>query len=74
MQQTIWQTYRHIIQQRIVQQEMFSWKAFRGECFEGEECVERQRRRQSPAWEITGVIALFSAAAACGVLAQIHIG
>ena len=53
------QTYRHLVQQAIVRQEMRSL---------------RQAYKQGAAWEIGSITALFSAAALCGTLAQAHLG
>ncbi len=53
------QTYRHLVQQAIVRQEMRS--------------VHPSFQR-SMAWETGGIAALLSAAAACGILAQAHLG
>ena len=58
MYQTIRQAYRHLVQQQIVRREMRSVRT----------------RRQNAFWETGGMTALFSAAAACGLLAQAHLG
>ena len=59
MQHTIQQRYRHFVQHQIVQWEMR---------------FLRQAPRCGLAWESSGIFALFSAAAACGALAQAHLG
>jgi len=61
MRQTIRQTYRHFVQQQIVRQIMLSQK-------------RRSSSWESGGWETRGIFTLFSAAAACGVLAQVHLG
>ena len=59
MVQTIRQTYRHLVQQHLVQREMRSL---------------RQAPATRKTWEVAGVAVLFAAAVDCGVLAQIHLG
>ena len=51
------QTYRHLVQQTIVRQEMRSL---------------RLSSQRGMAWEAGGIAALFSIAAICGTLAQVH--
>lgn len=59
MYHAIQQTYRHTIQQYIVQQEM---------------CSLKRTPTQGISWESGGIFALVSAAATCGLLAQVHLG
>ncbi|MGI4792209.1 MAG: hypothetical protein ACRYFS_25575 [Janthinobacterium lividum] len=59
MYQTLRQTYQHVVQQQIVHWEM---------------SIGRRTHRQGMSWEIPSILALFSAAIACGTLAQIHLG
>ena len=56
--QAIRQAYRHRVQQAIVRQEMRSL---------------RPSSWRGMGWEAGGIFALFSAAAICGTLAQIHL-
>lgn len=55
------QTYRHLVQQAIVRQEMRS-------------SMLRHTPAPGLAWQGSGIAALFSAAAFCGTLAQVHLG
>ncbi len=61
MRQSLQQSYRHLVQQQIVRQIMASQKTW-------------PKGWNNGAWEISGLFALFSAAAVCGALAQIRLG
>ncbi len=78
MQQSIQQTYRHIVQQHIVRQHIVRQQLVQWEVFPHAESQEipheGQAHRQGVAWETGGVLALLAAAAASGVLAQAHLG
>ena len=68
MNQSTQQTYRRIIQQHSVQQEVSLQKTHQ------DASLYKKAHTQSVVWEIGGIVALFSAAIACGVLAQFHLG
>lgn len=78
MRQNIQQTYRHVVQQHIVQQHIVQAHIARREQFPAEADrdarSEERTHKQGVAWEVGGVLALFAAAAASGILAQIHLG
>ena len=75
MQQSIRQTYRHIVQQHIVRQDCFPRKASCGTRLGGQAHTQGMAvGREGMVWEAGGVLAMMSAAAFCGVLAQAHLG
>ena len=55
------QAYRHLVQEHSVRQMLRSQNTRRGGGKDG-------------GWEAGGIFALFSAAAFCGTLAQLHLG
>ncbi len=61
MYQLLRQTYRHFVQQQSVRQIMAPQNA-------------RGANWGNKGWETGGILALFSAAAVCGTLAQLHCG
>ena len=73
MRQNIQQTYRHVVQQHIVQAHIARREQFSAEV-DQDSRSEARAHRQGVAWEVGGVLALFAAAVASGVLAQIHLG
>ncbi len=75
MQQSIRQTYRHIVQQHIVRQDCFPRKASPGARVGGQMHMGGMAaRKEGMGWEAGGVLALTAAAAFCGVLVQVHLG
>ena len=73
MQQIIQQTYRHIVQQHIVRQQLVQREAAPRTVVSDAE-AEARAQMQGIAWEMGGILALFAAAVASGVLAQAHLG
>lgn len=73
MRQNIQRTYRHVIQQHIVQTDIARREQSPTEVGQDARFEERTHK-QGVAWEVGGVLALFAAAAASGILAQIHLG
>ena len=75
MQQSIRQTYRHIVQQHIVRQDCFPRTASCGTRPGGQANMRGMSGgKEGMAWEAGGVLALGIAAAFCGALAQAHLG
>ena len=78
MRQNIQQTYRHVIQQHIVQAHIVRAHIAGREQFPAparQDARSQERtHKQGVAWEVGGILALFAAAAALGILAQIHLG
>ena len=72
MQQSIQQTYRHL-QQHIVRQQLVRQEAASQTAAQDTHSAGRIHAR-GMAWEMGGVLALFVAAIAAGVLAQAHLG
>ena len=73
MRQNIQQTYRHVVQQHIVRAHIARREQFPTET-DQDALPEERTHRQGVAWEVGGVLALFAAAVASGILAQIHLG
>ncbi len=72
MQQAIQQTYRHLVQQHIVRQQLTQQEAPRTAGRDAD--AEKRAHARGMAWEMGGVLALFAAATAAGILAQAHLG